>query len=110
MSDEEKEIIKEHNARELAIKAINKQRNVIEFEEHNLVVLIALKRARDGRTGRFPFKFAGKAREMFLTAHIEDKSAMRGGHTLVIDHYNTGLNYFACDVLHAEGIQKKLVG
>ena len=110
MSDEEKEIIKEHNARELAIKAINKQRNVIEFEEHNLVVLIALKRARDGRTGRFPFKFSGKVRDTWFNAHIEDRTAMRAGHSLVIDFHNNGLPYFACDVLHAEGIQKKLVG
>jgi hypothetical protein len=109
MSEVEKEIIEEHNARQLNIKAINEQRRVVEREEHDLLVLIALKRASEGRTGRFPFKFSGHAREEFFVAYIEDHTKMRAGHCLVIDHYKTSLNYFACDIRHAEGIRKKLV-
>jgi hypothetical protein len=109
MTDEQKEIIKEYNERARGIKAINLQREVVERAEHDLLVLISLKRAQEGRTGRFPFKFSNQVREKLFVAYIEDHTKIRAGYCLVIDHYRTSLNYFSCDVRHAEGLKEKVL-
>ena len=92
----------------LHMKAIYRAEELIDKAEHNLCVLIALKRARNGNTARFPFKFRNQANERWLVARIKDQTAMRAGHTLEIDYYNSEVNYFACDVRHAEELKVSL--
>jgi hypothetical protein len=90
-------------------EAINRARGRVERAELDLLVLIALKRARNGNQQRFPFRFSGKINEVWLTAYIKDNSKFRAHDDLVIDYYNKGENYFATPLPLAEALKKKML-
>ncbi len=108
MTDIEKEIIEEHMATSLHTKAINKARHIIDEAEHDLLVLIALKRARNGNAERFPYRLTSKYKEIWFTAHITHNEAMREGKILRIRYFKSGDEFYATPLGLADGLKDRL--
>lgn len=94
----------------LHTKAINMANLIVDNAEHDLLVVICLRRAKNRPGERFPFRFRNRMLEVWLSARIEEQNAMRSGANLVITNYKDGSIYFSTPLALAEQLKERLAG
>ena len=84
----------------LNTKAITRARGLVEDAKHDLLVLISLHRAENGRNGRFSFHTHGRTE--WYTSHIGGDN-----YTLIINVDNGGL-HFSMSVFVARDLRDRM--